>query len=134
MRYIAFIYKDPDSAYGVVFPDVPGCFSAGDTLDEATRNAVEALAGHIRWLETEGDPVSRPRTMDEIVADPALTEDRDGAILASIPLVRDLGSTTRINVSLDFGLLKAIDDEARQRGQTRSAFIASAVRKELTNA
>jgi len=51
--------------------------------------------------------------------------------LTAIPLVRDLGSTTRINVSLDLGLLKAIDAEARERGQTRSAFIASAVRKEL---
>jgi len=132
MRYTAFIYKDPDSAYGVVFPDVPGCFSAGDTLDEATRNAVEALGAHIRWLEADGDPVPQPRSLDEIVSDPALAEEREGAVLVSVPLIRDLGSTTRINVSLDFGLLKAIDDEARQRGQTRSAFIASAVRRELT--
>lgn len=131
MRYTAFIYKEPDSAYGVVFPDVPGCFSAGDTLDEATANAVEALSGHIRWLETDGEPVPQPRSLDEIVADPALAKEREGAVLVSIPLVRDLGSTARINVSLDLGLLKAIDDEARQRGQTRSAFIASAVRKEL---
>ncbi|MDP1732100.1 MAG: type II toxin-antitoxin system HicB family antitoxin [Devosia sp.] len=133
MRYVAFIHKDPDSAYGVVFPDIPGCFSAGDTLDEASRNAVEALAAHVRWLEADGDPVPPPRTLDEIMADPDLAEDREGAVVAAIPLVRDLGSTTRINVSLDLGLLEAIDSEARQRGQTRSAFIASAVRKELTD-
>ena len=133
MRYVAFIHKDPDSAFGVSFPDVPGCFSAGDTLDEASRNAVEALAAHIRWLETDGDPVPEPRSLDQIVADPALAGDREGAIVAAIPLVRDLGSTTRINVSLDLGLLEAIDSEARQRGQTRSAFIASAVRKELAD-
>lgn len=65
--------------------------------------------------------------------DSELREEREGAIVAAIPLVRDLGSTTRINVSLDLGLLEAIDSEARQRGQTRSAFIASAVRKELTD-
>jgi metal-responsive CopG/Arc/MetJ family transcriptional regulator len=52
-------------------------------------------------------------------------------MLVLIPLVRDLGSTTRINVSVDLGLLEAIDAAARQRRQTRSAFIASAVRKEL---
>jgi predicted RNase H-like HicB family nuclease len=131
MRYVALIHKDPDSAYGVSFPDLPGCISAGDTLDEASENAVEALSGHIRWMEADGDPIPPPRSMDEIVSDPSLAEDRDGAMLAVVPLVRDLGSTTRINVSLDLGLLQAIDDEARQRKQTRSAFIASAVRKEL---
>lgn len=131
MRYIAFLYKDPDSAFGVVFPDIPGCFSAGDTLDEASRNAIEALAAHVRWLETDGDPVPPPRSLDEIVSDPALAEDREDATLIAIPLVRDLGSTTRINVSLDLGLLKAIDTEARARKQSRSAFIASAVRKEI---
>lgn len=133
MRYVAFVHKDTDSVFGVSFPDLPGCISAGDTLDEATRNAVEALGGHIRWMEADGDDIPVPRSLDEIVADPLLGEDREDAILVAIPLVRDLGSTTRINVSLDLGLLEAIDGEARQRGQTRSAFIASAVRKELAD-
>lgn len=131
MRYIAFIHKDPDSAYGVIFPDVPGCFSAGDTLEETMRNAREALAFHIGALEADGDPVPAARELDEINADPNLVEDREGAMIVSVPLVRDLGSTTRINISLDLGLLQAIDAEARERKQTRSAFIASAVRKEL---
>ena len=46
MRYIAFIHKDRDSIYGVSFPDMPGCISAGDTIDEAVRSGVEALSGH----------------------------------------------------------------------------------------
>lgn len=132
MRYVAFIHKDPDSCFGVSFPDVPGCISAGDTLDEALRNAVEALGSHIRWMESDGDEVPSPRPLEAIVADPEFAEDRKGATFAYVPLVRDLGSTTRINVSLDLGLLQAIDAEARQRGQTRSAFIASAVRSELS--
>ena len=132
MRFVALVHKDADSVFGVQFPDVPGCFSAGATLEEASRNAVEALGGHVRLLEADGEPIPTPRTLDQIVADDALQEERSGAVFVSIPLVRDLGSTTRINVSLDFGLLKAIDDEARARGQTRSAFIASAIRRELT--
>ena len=131
MFYPALIHKDPDSAYGVIFPDGPGCFSAGDTLDEAMRNAAEALAAHISWLERDAEPVPPPRRPDEILSDPALAQDREEATLALVPLVRDLGSTTRINVSLDLGLLQAMDSAARQRKQTRSAFIASAVRKEL---
>lgn len=131
MHYVALIHKDPGSAYGVSFPDLPGCYSAGDTLEEATRNAIEGLGAFVRWLESDGDVVPAPRAPDEIVADPGLSEQREGATLVLVPLVRDLGSTTRINVSLDLGLLEALDAEAKQRKQTRSAFIASAVRKEI---
>lgn len=131
MRYTAFIHKDPDTDYGVSFPDVPGCIAVGETIEAALNSAAEALAFHIEGMEADGDPIPQPRQPDEILADPALSEDREGAIIASVPLVRDLGSTTRINVSLDLGLLQAIDSEARQRKQTRSAFIASAVKKEL---
>jgi predicted RNase H-like HicB family nuclease len=131
MHYVALIHKDPDSAYGVSFPDLPGCFSAGDTLEEAMQNAVEGLGSFVRWMESDGDPIPVPRVPDEIKADDRLADDVKDATLILVPLVRDLGSTTRINVSLDLGLLEAIDSEARQRKQTRSAFIASAVRKEL---
>lgn len=131
MRYIAFIHKEPDSCYGVSFPDVPGCISAGDTLEEAAQNAVEALSGHARMIEADGETLPPPRGYDAILADPALDEDRHGAMLTVVPLVRDRGATTRINVSLDLGLLEAIDAAARLRGQTRSAFIASAVKREL---
>jgi predicted RNase H-like HicB family nuclease len=131
MRYIAFIHKDPDSAYGVSIPDVPGCISAGDTIDEAVRNAVEALSGHVRMLEADGDPVPPPRDFDGIMADDSLAEDREGVMTTIIPLVRDRGSTVRVNVSFDLGLLEAIDAAAGDRGQTRSAFLASAARREI---
>jgi predicted RNase H-like HicB family nuclease len=131
MRYIAFIHKEPDSCYGVSFPDFPGCTSAGDTLDEAVANGVEALSGHVRMMEADGDVIPEARTLEEIVDDSSLREDREGALLSAVPLVRDRGSSTRINVSLDLGLLEAIDSAARHRKQTRSAFLASAARREL---
>ena len=131
MRYIAFVHKDPDSDYGVMIPDVPGCFSAGGTLDEAIENAVEALSGHVRMMESDGETVASPRTIDAILADPDLSEELEGAIISAVPLVRDRGSSTRINVSLDLGLLEAIDQAARRRKQTRSAYLASAARREL---
>lgn len=131
MRYVAFVNKDPDSCYGISFPDFPGCTSAGDTMDDAIANGTKALAFHVRGMETDGDTIPGPHSLEEIVIDPEFADELDGVSFALVPLVRDLGSTTRINVSLDLGLLKAIDDEARSRGQTRSAFIASAVRREL---
>ena len=131
MRFIALVHKDPESCYGVSFPDVPGCTSAGDTLDEALTNAVDALSGHIRLMESDGEATPTPRTLEAINADPDLVEDMKGAIISAVPLVRDCGSTTRISVSLDLGLLEAIDGLAKQRSQTRSAFLASAARREL---
>lgn len=131
MRYVAFVHKDPDSIYGVSFPDFPGCIAAEDTLEAVLESASDALAFHVRGMLADGEDIPDARSADEIAADPELEEDRVGAMVALIPLVRDLGSTTRINVSLDLGLLEAIDSAARQRKQTRSAFIASAVRKEL---
>lgn len=131
MRYIAFIHKEPDSVYGVSFPDLPGCISAGETIDAAVRNAVEALAGHVRMLEADGDPVPAPRDFDAVMSDPELEEDRHGAMTTIVPLVRDCGSTPRINVSFDLGLLEAIDAAAKARRQTRSAFLASAARREI---
>ena len=89
MRYIAFIHKDPDSCYGVSFPDMPGCASAGDTLDEAVANAVDALSGHVRVMDMDGDQIPAARNLEEIIADPRLAEDREGALLSAIALVKD---------------------------------------------
>jgi predicted RNase H-like HicB family nuclease len=131
MRYIAFVHKDEDSIYGVSFPDFPGCISAGDTLDEALANASEALRGHVQMMEADGDSVPPARSLDDIMRDNDFVDEREGAVMSAVPLIRDLGSTTRINVSLDLGLLKSIDEAAAARKQTRSAFLASAARREL---
>jgi predicted RNase H-like HicB family nuclease len=131
MRYVAFVHKEPDSIYGVSFPDFPGCISAGETLDLALANASEALQGHVQMMEADGETVPLPRSLEAIQVDPTLVEEREGAVLSAVHLIRDLGSTTRINLSLDLGLLKAIDEEAKARKQTRSAFLASAARREL---
>jgi len=132
MRYVAFIHKEPGSLYGVSFPDLPGCISAGETADGAVHNAVEALAGHIAAMKADGDPMPDPRALDDILADDDLLEDREGATFALIPLILDRGSSVRVNVSIDTGLLEALDVAAKNRGMTRSAFIASAVRNEIT--
>lgn len=131
MRYIAFIHKEPDSVYGVSFPDLPGCISAGETIDDAVQNAVEALSGHVRMMEADADPIPEPRDFDAIMADPELAQEREGAMTTAVPLIRDRGSTIRVNVSFDLGLLEAIDTAASARGQTRSAFLASAARREI---
>lgn len=130
MRYVSFIHRD-DAGYGVSFPDFPGCVSVGDSLDAAVRRGCEALAFHVEGLCDDGDPIPPPRSIDAIKADPDLSDWREGADLVLIPLLLDRGSSRRVNISLDRGLLDAIDDEAKQRRMTRSAFLASAARREI---
>ncbi|BCP53816.1 HicB family protein [Kaistia sp. 32K] len=134
MRYVAFIHKDPGSVYGVSFPDFPGCISAGDTADEAVEQAAEALSGHVAMMAADGDAIPAPRSLEEILADPAIEEEREGASFAFVPLIREQGAKVPVNISLDAGLLESIDEAARKRGITRSAFLASAARKEIVAA
>ena len=130
MRYVSFIHRD-EAGYGVSFPDFPGCVSVGDTVDDAVREGSEALAFHVEGLAEDGEAIPAPRTIDAIKADPELTDWRREADLVLIPLLRDRGSSRRVNISLDRGLLEVIDDEARQRRMSRSAFLATAARREI---
>jgi HicB_like antitoxin of bacterial toxin-antitoxin system len=73
-----------------------------------------------------------PSTLDALKSDPAAVEQlNEGAVCALIPLVLDRGRPARANLSLDAGLLEAIDEAAAKRGLTRSAFVASAARVKI---
>ena len=130
MRYVSFIHRD-EAGFGVSFPDFPGCVSVGATIDDAFRQGSEALAFHVEGLVDDGEAIPSPRSIDAIKADPELADWRRDADLVLIPLLLDRGSSRRVNISLDRGLLEAIDDEARQRRMTRSAFLATAARREI---
>lgn len=133
MRYVAMVHKEEDTGYGVSFPDFPGCIAAGDTLTEALVDAANALAFHVAGMREDDEPIPIPRELDEIVADPELVEDREGAFLTLVPLIEDRGVSKRVNISLDPGLLEAIDEAAKDRGMTRSNFLASAARRVLVD-
>ncbi len=125
--YFAIVEQDEGSAFGVSFPDIPGCFSASDSADDVLPNAVQALELH---LEDEIAPKSRD--LSDIKADPEVREALEaGAYLLAVPLIKSERRAVRINVSLDVGTVNAIDGAARIRGLTRSAFIAEAAMKEV---
>jgi predicted RNase H-like HicB family nuclease len=132
MNYVAVIEKEPDSAFGVWFPDVEGCFSAGDTLDEAVANAATALRQHAEAVESAGHRVSPARSVDEVRREEDVAAAiEDGAVLFAVPLLADAGRTVRINISLDKALVDQIDSAADARGLTRSAFLAQAAREKI---
>lgn len=132
MHYIAVIEKEPDSAFGVWFPDVEGCFSAGETVEEAVANAAEALRQHVEAVESAGSRVPPPRTVDTVLLlDEVAAAAEAGAVLFAVPLFADAGRTVRINISLDKALVDLIDAAAAARGLTRSAFLAQAAREKI---
>lgn len=72
MRYPIVVHTDDGSSYGVTVPDLPGCFSAGDTLDEAFEMAREAIFGHIETLLMDGQHIPEQHPMEIHRADPDL--------------------------------------------------------------
>jgi predicted RNase H-like HicB family nuclease len=82
--YIALVHKDEGTSYGVSFPDVPGCISAGDTFEEAVANAAEALAGHLAVMRADGDPIPAPRSFEELKRDRTFADDATDAIVTVV--------------------------------------------------
>ncbi len=62
MDYIAVIHKDEGSDVGVSFPDLPGCVTAGATLEEARVFAAEALALHLEAMAEAGMEIACSRS------------------------------------------------------------------------
>lgn len=125
MHYVAVIDKEPDSAYGVQFPEVPGCFSAADSFEEIVPNAIEALS--LYFEDTDPMPPRGLESVREQVAD----DIAKGAVLMMIPYVRDRKRVVRVNLSLEKGFLDTLDEAARMRGMTRSAFVEKAATREI---
>jgi predicted RNase H-like HicB family nuclease len=82
--YIALVHKDEGTSYGVSFPDVPGCISAGDTLEEALANAGEALCTHLALMRHDGDILPAPRSFEELRRDPEFRADAADAIVTVV--------------------------------------------------
>jgi predicted RNase H-like HicB family nuclease len=130
-RYIVVVDGKP-GAFGMWVPDMPGCTSMGDDLEDLLINAQEALQLWAQDAIESGEKLPKPRTMEQIRKDPEVARDlAQGAALAVVPLVIELGRPVKANLSLDAGLLSAIDEAAQARGLTRSAFLASAAREKI---
>lgn len=123
--YYAIVHKDEGSAFGVTFPGIPGCYSAADEIGDVVPNACEALD---LWFEDMPDVA--PLRLDQVQA-LAAEELAHGAFIVAVPFIRNTGRLARVNLSLDTGMLDAIDRAASARSLTRSAFLTQAARNEI---
>ncbi len=119
------VHKGPESVYGVTVPDVPGCFSCGDTLDEAVKNAKEAVLGHLEILLEDGEHVAlEPSSLEDLVG----KEEYQGAVwvMVDIDLSALDAKPERVNISLPRFVLHKIDSFAKANHETRSGFLVRA--------
>jgi predicted RNase H-like HicB family nuclease len=123
--YIALLRKDPDSDFGVDFPDFPGCITAGSTLEETRHMAAEALEFHIEGMLEEGLPIPPPSALDAIMADPENAE----AIPFPVAVADHDRTSVQVSVTIAEADLKKVDALAKKRGKSRSAVLMEAIRR-----
>lgn len=134
MKYAVVLHKDEGSDYGVTVPDVPGCFSAGETIDEALRNVVEALSMQFEGLVEDGEPMPEAHSIEHHRKNPDYA---DGIwAFVEFDTTPYYGKSVRFNASLPEGLLKRIDARVKDdnRYASRSGFLAAAALNELNMA
>lgn len=85
-HYIAIVEEEEGRAVGVWFPDLPGCVSAGDTLDGAMSNAAEALALWVDVATERGQPIPPARSLEQLKKDPQVATEMRQYMVAVIPL------------------------------------------------
>lgn len=125
--YPAILERDAEGGFGLIFPDLPGCVSAGETAEEAARGGAEALALHLEGMIEDGETLPPPSALDGIPSDPEVNEAARMLVSATLPT-----RAARINVTIDEALLSRIDRAAEESGLTRSGFLAQAARERLT--
>ena len=124
MKYSIVIHKDTDSDYGVTFPDLPGCFSAGDSFEQALEMAQEAAELHLEGLIEEGAGIPQPAPIEQHMQNP----DYQGGVWAvvDVDLSKLSGKARRVNITLPERVLTSIDDYAVRHGGNRSKLLADA--------
>lgn len=131
MKYPIVIHQEGDSAYGVTVPDIAGCFSAGDTLDEAFDQVVNAIKGHLELLAEDGDLIPLATSLAQHQQNP----DYIGGIwaLVDIDITPYLGKSEKVNVTLPAYIIQRIDQAVQNgKGKNRSAFLAESALRYLS--
>ena len=105
-------------------PDLSGCFSAGETLDEALQEVTEAIKCHLEGLLMDGESIPVPHSIEYYQSD---SDYADGVwAVVTIDLAKLSGKTTRVNITLPERVLNLMDKFAAENGETRSGLIAQA--------
>jgi len=130
---IAIELGDKDHAYGVVVPDIPGCFSAGDSIEEAIFNVKEAIEFHISGMIEDKMSIPKPSLIEKHIK----KDDYKGFVffIVDVDLSHLMGGSEKINVTMPKRLLKEVDDfvAIHPKYKSRSGFLAQIAIEKLAN-
>lgn len=121
--YLAKLHAEADGGYSVEIVDLPGCFTEGDNLAEAVRNAEEAILCHLDGMIADGEPIPDPDAVGRTAVEP-------GAFLVGIQIDLDKlaisNKTVRLSVTIPQRALALIDRAAKLAETSRSGFLTQA--------
>lgn len=126
MRFPVVLHSDDGVRFGVTVPDLPGCFSSGDTFDAAFDSVLEAIDLHLEGLTEEDGDIPVPRSIAEHRVNPDFADGVWAAV--DVDVSRFEGRAEKVNITLPRRLLAKIDSYAKAHGESRSGFLAEAAR------
>lgn len=126
MKFTVVLHTDDGQRYGVIVPDLPGCFSGGDSLDDALDSVLEAIDLHVETLLEDGNALP-PR---QPIATHQTNPDYAGGVWAVVdaPVEKYFGPAEKINITVPRVILSRIDEYAKSHGLSRSGFMVQAAR------
>ena len=125
MKYSIVIHKDKGSDYSVAIPDLPGCFSAGETIEEAITMAQEAAECHIEGMLMDAEPIPTPTDIEKQRENP---DYKDGTwALIEVDIIKLSLKSKRINITIPERLLRTVDQYAKKQGSSRSGLLSQAI-------
>ena len=124
MKYPILIHKESSSDFGVTVPDLPGCYSAGATMEEALESAQEAILTHVEGLLMDQEPIPTPSSVESLLR----KWNEKGAVWALVPVDLSVLSkkAKRVNITVPENLLRKIDAFAMKDGDSRSGLLVTA--------
>lgn len=130
---VAIERGDDQHAFGVVVPDIAGCFSAGDSFEEALENVQEAIAAHLELLAEDNEEIPLAKKIDEHISKPEFKDYDFVWAVVDIDVSRYLGRSEKINVTLPSRLIHLIDRHVAKdaKFKSRSAFLAAGAERLL---
>ena len=126
MKFIVVLHTDDGQRFGVTVPDLVGCYSAGDSLDDALDSVREAIDLHVETMIEDGAAIPAAASLAHHQGNP----DYAGGIWAvvDVPVEKYLGPAEKINITVPRLVLARIDEYAKRHGQSRSGFLVEAAR------
>jgi predicted RNase H-like HicB family nuclease len=129
MRFSVVLHSDDRVRLGVNVPDLPGCFSSGDTIDVALDSVLAAIDLHLEGMVEDGEALPIPQAIVTHQANP----DFAGGVWAVVDAdtLRFEGKAEKINITMPKLLIARIDNYAKAHGISRSGFLAQAAQQAM---